>query len=188
MWTRIFGRALLLTLDDGGRIEVEEAVVIRPAPPQGGSDMLRATFFGIDVADAAYCYNLVKSRVRDRRGTIYFTFRSHQRADLGTTDFRRALRNGKLRYNIEKGRLQETEIGGEAREPRVVSFDGEGVELLVSDVKRGSDADKLLSQHTPLPKIAPRDQRLPRRLVFEIQGPDEFSWTGYFIEDSKRWR
>jgi hypothetical protein len=172
---------------DGSRVHLEEAVVIRGTQQRGSEPSLRATFFGIDVADVSHCYNLAEPRVPDRRGVVYLTYRSHRRADLGTADFRRALRDGRLRYAIEGGQLQERVLGGNATEPRVVTFDGRDVELIVSLVKPGSDADKLLRHHTPITP-APEGQRAPRRLTFQIEGPEDFSFTGHFIEDLSRWQ
>jgi hypothetical protein len=172
---------------DGSRIQLEEAVVIRGTQQRGSEPLLRATFFGIEVADVSHCYNLAESRVPDRRGIVYLTYRSNRRADLGAADFRRALRDGSLRYSIEGGQLQERVLGSNTSEPRVVTFDGRNAELIVSLVKAGSDGDKLLKHHTPT--APPSDgQRVPRRLTFQIEGPDDFSFTGHFIEDLKRWK
>ncbi|MFQ5513476.1 MAG: hypothetical protein ACE5FG_03490 [Myxococcota bacterium] len=170
---------------DGSTIEVAEAIVIRPAPQQGGEARLRATFFGIDVSDVERCYNLVHSRIPDRRGILYLSYRhrAHHRPDLGMSDFRHELATGELRYRIEHGTLRERPPGTPENAWHELAFDGGGYELVVSEVKHGSDGEKLLGS----PPAAIRG-RVPRHLVFELQGPKGFAFTGYYVEDARRWR
>jgi hypothetical protein len=179
-----FRMPVTCTRTDGSQLQLEEAVVIRPAPEHSGKLALKATFFGIDAADVSHCFNLVFPRLPDRRGILYLTFRSHERTDLGMADFRRRMRDGELRYPIQDGQLREREFGETKAKPRVVKFDRRGVEFLVRDIRAGSDADKLLARYTEA--ASPRAYR-PRRLEFEITGPDDYVYRGYFIEDPA-WR
>ncbi len=167
---------------DGSRIELEEALVIRRAPEHGDIRTLKVTFFGIDAPNISRCYNLVTPNIPDRRGTLYVTFRSTGRADLGPKDFRRRLASGELRYPIQGGQLRER--GFSEAEPRehTVKFSRQGIDLVVRQIRGGSDADKLLA---PYAKREPATHRGLRRFEFEIQGPDEFAFRGYFIEDPK---
>ncbi len=169
---------------DGSRIELEEALVIRPAPEHGNVNTLKATFFGIDVADISRCFNLLIPHIPDRRGILYFTFRSHERPDLGANEFRRRLRDGELRYPIQDGQLREHRFGEEKSEARVVKFSRRGMELVVRPVHAGSDADKLLA---PYAEREPETKGRERRFEIEIEGPDDFVFRGYFIADPK-WR
>jgi len=168
---------------DGSRIELEEALVIRPAPEHGGNTTLKATFFGIDAANVSRCYNLVTPRIPDRRGILYLTFRSHERPDLGIKDFQRRLREGALHYPIRAGQLRERGFGEEKQQSRTIKFSRRGINLIIRPIHHGSDADKLLSRYTEgKPAL-----RQARRFELEIQGPDEFGYRGYFIEDPE-WR
>ncbi len=180
-----FQMPLTCLREDGSRIQVEEAVVIRTTQDPR---LAKATFFGVDVADATRCYNVVERNLPDRRGVLYLTYRWHVRPDLGTSDFRRALASGPLRYTIERGTLRQRPIGTAEGPVSVVEFEGAGAELVVSDVARGSDGDKLLG--TPRTSAAGkgRRSRVPRRFVIEIQGHKDFSFRGYFLEDERRWK
>jgi len=167
---------------DGSRIELEEAIVIRRAPEHGNIRTLKLTFFGIDASDISRCYNLLIPDIPDRRGTLYATFRSAARGDLGPKDFRRRLESGELRYPIQGGQLRQREFGDEPSQARTVKFSRRGIDLVVRTIHGGSDADKLLA---PYAKRGTSTRRRIRRFEFEIQGPDEFAFHGYFIEDPK---
>ena len=167
---------------DGSRIELEEAIVIRRAPEHGDIRTLKLTFFGIDAPNISRCYNLVTPNIPDRRGTLYVTFRSASRADTGPKDFRRRLESGELRYPIQGGQLRQREFGDEPSLARAVKFSRRGIDLVVRTINDGSDADKLLA---PYAKRETRTRYRSRRFEFEIQGPDEFAFRGYFIEDPK---
>jgi hypothetical protein len=114
---------------------------------------------------------------------LYVTYRSNRRSDMGQNDFRRAIRSGELRYYIVGGELRIGEVGGEAR--RVLRFDDRDYPLRVSPVRPQSDGDKLLSLYDE-DDAQKQDQR--RRLVFQIEGPEDFTFRGAFIEDERRWR
>ncbi len=167
---------------DGSRIELEEAIVIRRAPEHGDIRTLKLTLFGIDASDISRCYNLLTPDIPDRRGTLYMTFRSVSRADTGSKDFRRRLESGELRYPIQGGQLRQRGFGDEPSQARTVQFSRRGIDLVVRTIYGGSDADKLLA---PYAKRETPKQRRSRRFEFEIQGPDEFAFRGYFIEDPK---
>jgi hypothetical protein len=145
--------------------------------------VLRLTFFGIDVPDAEKCFNVVEKRVPDRRGTVYVTYRSHSRTDMGLTDFKRALRKGELVYHIVDGKLRIRDVGGPG-EVREILFDDRDYPLRVGLVRPHSDADKLLA---PYRGDLPPGQDHRRRLRLEMEGPEEFTFSGAFIED-EHWR
>jgi len=166
---------------DGSSLELEEAIVIRRYAQHSGEANLKATFFGIDAADLSHCFNVLQQRIPDRRGTLYLTFRSFlRRTDLGMSDIRRRMRNGELRFPIQDGKLRERAIGEDEAEPRVIEFKRRGLELLVRQVRPGSDADKLLARYAG---EARESKNVPRRFEFEINGPDDFSFRSFVIED-----
>ena len=166
---------------DGSSLELEESIVIRRYAQHSGEANLKATFFGIDAADLSYCFNVLQRRIPDRRGTLYLTFRSFlRRTDLGRTDLRRRMRSGELRFPIQGGKLWERTIGADGAETRVIEFKRRGLELLVRQVRPGSDADKLLARYA---EEAHDSKKVPRRFEFEINGPDDFSYHGFVIED-----
>jgi hypothetical protein len=168
---------------DGSRLDLEEAISIRPGPDRSGMPTLRLTFFGIDVPDATKCFNVVESRVPDRRGLLYVTYRSHSRTDMGLTDFRRTLKKGEVVYYIVGGGLRIREVGTGA-EPRKIRFEDRDYPLRVKPVQAHSDGDKLLAPYRE-EHAGEEDRR--RRLRFEIEGPEEFTFSGAFIEDD-HWR
>jgi hypothetical protein len=181
----ISGRfAMPVTCDraDGSTVDVEEAVTIRPAPERGESTF-KATFFGIDVADARRCYNLVLSDLPDRRGVIYLTFRSFGRPDLGTRDFRLRLEDGVLDYPVQDGKLHVRPIGGEEDAARVVDFGGGKGALRVHLLSPTSDGWRLLSRFRGEP-VAREDPR--RRLQFELSEEGEPALRGYYLETARR--
>jgi hypothetical protein len=180
-----FRMPVTCTREDGSLLEIEEAVVFRPAPQRSGSATIRATFFGIDAAEAARCYNLVEPQVPDRRGFLLLTYRAQNRPDMGLADFRRALKRGPLRYHIIGGRLQIRSLADPEAEPRVVRFNAANVPFVVRDLPPGSDEDKLLDRYGNAERS---DGRVPRRLLFEIGGPEDFRFRGFYIEDDRRWR
>src|SRR6516164_5310544 len=44
---------------DGSSVEIPVSIVFKEAPEAGGGDIGKMTFFGVDIADAAYCYSLI---------------------------------------------------------------------------------------------------------------------------------
>jgi hypothetical protein len=167
---------------DGTRVDVEESVTIKPAPEQGSSTF-KATFFGIDVADARRCYTLVDPELPDRRGVLYFTFRSLGRPDLGTRDFRLQLETGALDYPVQSGSLRIRPLGAPAEAARVVDFAGAAGALEVRMLQPGSDGWRVLSggRGEPLPAANAR-----RRLEFRVQHAGEPALHGYYQEVARR--
>ena len=121
------------------------------APESGGGNAAKITFFGIDVPDVAYCYNLVEKRVLDRRGSLLVHFQSFNRPDKGIVDFKLAAKRGPLEYPSHSGEVTERPLGSESSgEPRKLSFDGGGSKLVVDTVSAGSDGAKLLAVYGPV--------------------------------------
>jgi hypothetical protein len=174
---------------DGSEVDVEDSVVLKNAPEAGGGSALRATFFGIDVADAEYCYSPIERRVVDRRGSILLHFRARNRPDMGMADFRRAALAGPLTYNAHRGELRVRAIGAEApaSEPSALSFEGGDARLLVENVPDGTDGAKLITQflaaHPPRP-----DQPTRRFFTFRFFPREGEPFTFIAIEDDRRWR
>jgi hypothetical protein len=169
---------------DGSRLELEQAIGVRAAPMRSGMPVLRVTFFGIDVPDAEKCFNVVEPRVPDRRGVLYVTYRSNRRPDMGLTDFRRTIRKGSLVYHIVAGQLRIRNVD-EDGEPRVVRFEDRDYPLHIRPVLPHSDGDRLLA---PYRGDRPPEEDPRRRLRFEIEGPESFTFVGAFIEEEPRRR
>jgi len=171
---------------DGSSIELEESLVFKAAPESGGGNALKVTFFGVDVADTAYCYNLVERRILDRRGTIFIHFRSHNRKDLGVSDFRRAATSGPLTYNAHRGELQVRGIGTEAdpADARVLPFDGGDSKMVVQTIPAGSDGAKLLADYDARAGIAPSADQ--RRFTFQFTAKDGTQFTFFGVEASRQ--
>jgi hypothetical protein len=172
-----FTMPVTCVMPDGTRVEREEAIVFRPGPERVGLHTLRATLFGIDSGEATHCYNLVNPRVLDRRGTLYVTYRSHGRSDVGMARFRKALADGSLRYHIVDGHLVERPIGSAEGEPRDVQF---------------GDEDRLMSMG-PVPRDSTRYKkrrkgRQPRAIEIRFDGPDGYQFVGHYLEDARRWK
>src|SRR5262245_50472016 len=96
---------------DGSEVQLEDSISFKPALDSGGLKSLKVTFFGVDVPDAAYCYNVVERGIVDRRGSLLIHYRSHNRADQGLSDFRRTAARGPLTYWAHRGELVERGVG-----------------------------------------------------------------------------
>ncbi len=173
-------------LKDGSQIEVEDSIQLKPSPEQGGGKSLKATFFGIQVAGADYCYSSIDRRVVDRRGVLHLHFRTRNRPEYGIADFRRMAKAGPLTYNAHRGGLQVHEIGGDAaaQTPRAVSFDGDDSRLVVEGVPAGTDGSKLITQY--FAKHPAPEGELRRYFTFRFFAKDESEFTFYAIEDTPR--
>jgi hypothetical protein len=170
---------------DGSVIELEDSISMKPAPDSAGGGGLKVTFFGVDVADVAYCYNLVERRVIDRRGTIFIHFRAYTRKDLGMADFRRAAAAGPLTYNAHRGELQARGIGTDAdpAEARVLPFDGGDSKVVVTGIPAGSDGAKLLADYDA--RVGRPRSSEGRRLMFRFTAKDGTEFTFYGVEAAK---
>lgn len=136
---------------DGSSVDLESSIGVKFAPESGGGNAAKITFFGIDVPDVAYCYNLVEKRVLDRRGSLLVHFQSFNRPDKGIADFKLAAKRGPLEYPSHSGEVTERPLGSESSgEPRKLSFDGGGSKLVVDTVPAGSDGAKLLAIYGPV--------------------------------------
>ncbi len=173
---------------DGTTLEVENAVELRLAPDAGGGRALKATFAGIDVADAAYCYSSIERRVLDRRGSIFLHFRARNRPDFGLSDFRRMAKAGPLTYNAHRGKLFVREIDpNEAPAASTeLDFDGGESRLVVESVPDGTDGAKLVTRFF---EQNPPDPAKPRRIyTFRFFPREGEGFTFIAIEDDRRWR
>ena len=136
---------------DGSSVDLESSIGVKFAPESGGGNAAKITFFGIDVPDVAYCYNLVEKRVLDRRGSLLVHFQSFNRPDKGIADFKLAAKRGPLEYPSHSGEVTERPLGSESSgEPRKLSFDGGDSKLVVDTVPAGSDGAKLLAIYGPV--------------------------------------
>jgi hypothetical protein len=171
------------TRNDGSVLTIEQAVAVRPVPERGGpAYSVRATFFGIDVADASHCYHLADSRLLDRRGRLYFNLPSRYRPDMGTTDFRHLLEEGQITFQISDGKLTSRPIGESDAEPEVVAYRSAGATVTVRVMEVGEDGFKALAA------LAPSDPRLNyrvRRLEFRVEHPEHGTFSSFFMDDWK---
>jgi hypothetical protein len=173
---------------DGSQVEVNDSIQLKASPEQGGGNSLKATFFGIQVTDADYCYSSIERRVLDRRGFLHLHFRTRNRPDYGVADFRRMAKAGPLVYNAHRGELLLREIGGDAgaQAPRVLAFDGGDSRLVVEGIPDGSDGAKLLTQF--FAKHPPQEGINRRYFTFRFFAKDGSEFTFYAIEDDRRWK
>ena len=174
---------------DGSSVEVPLAMMFKSAPEDGGGDIAKVTFFGVDVADAEYCYSLIERRIVDRRGSILLRYRSHNRTDLGIADFRRALKAGPLTYNASEGEIAEHGIGTDPGDvaTRTLSFEGGDSRLVLEDVPSGSDGAKLLDRFRPVPE-GTKPEDVPRRFGFHFYAKDGTEFRLYAVEELARKR
>ncbi len=175
-------------LADGSQVEVDDSISIKASPEQSGGKSLKATFFGIQVEGAEYCYSSIDRRVLDRRGTLYLHFRARNRPEYGIADFRRMAKSGPLTYNTHRGELQVREIGPGAatQAPRVLSFDGGDSRLVVEGIPTGTDGAKLVAQFFA---THPDQEGLARRIFsFRFFARDGSEFTFFAIEDDRRWK
>lgn len=175
-------------LMDGSQVEVEDSISLKPAPEANGGNSLRATFFGIQVENAEYCYSAIDRRVLDRRGILYLHFRARNRPEYGVADFRRAAKSGPLTYNSHRGELtvRETGVDAAGKAPVVLAFDGGDSRLVVETVQDGTDGAKLVNQF--FEKNPPKEGLTRRIFAFRFFAKDGSEFTFYAIEDDRRWR
>ncbi|MEX2205637.1 MAG: hypothetical protein WEF50_05350 [Myxococcota bacterium] len=175
-------------LADGSQIEVEDSVVVKAAPEQGGGKQLKATFYGIQVESAEYCYSSIERRLVNRRGVLYLHFRTRNRPEYGIADFRRMASAGPLTFNSHRGELEVRAIGAEAgaEPPRVVSFEGGDSRIVVEGIPGGTDGAKLVNRY--LEAHPPEAGRVPRVFKFRVIAKDASEFVFYAIEDSGRRR
>jgi hypothetical protein len=175
-------------LADGGQVELFDSIELKAAPEAGGGSTLKATFYGIQVEGAQYCYSGIERRVPDRRGVLHLHFRTRNRPDYGVADFRRMVKAGSLTYHAHRGSLRVREIGGDdpAAAERALDFDGGESRLVVDGVGEGSDGAKLISRY--LEQNPPKDGMPGRYFSFRFFAKDGSEFTYYAILDDRRWR
>jgi hypothetical protein len=181
-----FSTPLTCKKTDGSSLDLEQAIALKMSPEESGGDSLKVTFFGVDVADVAYCYNLIERRLLDRRGSFFVHFRSHNRKDLGMADFRRAAKAGPLTYNAHRGELTAREIGSEAqsRDTSTLPFDGGDARLVVEGIPAGSDGAKLLIDYAD--RIPSLGNPASRRFAFRFIDKNGAEFVFYGVEDVGR--
>jgi len=172
---------------DGTTLELQDSIVLKVVP-EAGTDTLQVTFFGIEVPDVDYCYNLVERRVADRRGQILLRYRSHNRKDLGSTDFRRTAIKGSLTYNAYEGEVKERPIGSspEQAPARALAFDGGDSRLVVEPVQPGSDGAKLFADFDARANATVGGPVAGRRYTFRFVAKDGEQFVFYAIEDRRK--
>lgn len=175
-------------LADGSQVDVFDSIELKSAPETGGGNSLKATFYGIQVEGAQYCYSGIERRVPDRRGVLLLHFRSRNRPDYGVADFRRMVKAGSLTYHAHRGSLVVRAIGGDdpAAAERALDFDGGDSRLVVDGVGEGSDGAKLISRY--LEKNPPKKSTPGRYFSFRFIAKDGSEFIYYAIQDDRRWR
>ncbi len=172
---------------DGSEVVLEDSVQLKSAPEAGGGNALRATFFGIDVADAEHCYSPIERHLVDRRGSILLHYRARNRPDMGMADFRRAALAGPLTYNAHRGELRVRPIGADGPAPATLVFDGGEARMMVESVPDGTDGAKLVTQffaeHPPRP-----DEPTRRLFTLRFYPREGEPFTFIAIEDDRRWK
>jgi hypothetical protein len=179
-----FRMPITCTMPDGTLIEREESIAFRPGPATGDVPSLRATIFGIDAPEAKNCFNLIWPKLPDRRGVVILEYRARRRSDYGVTDFNRKLKSGKLTFYITGGRIQLRDFPQEEGvEPRELRFGDDNEPFTMSFVHPRSDGYKLLDHYEQ--SLDASDTRR-RRVEFRFEGPEEFVFQGYYLEDEDR--
>ena len=175
-------------LKDGSQVELQDSIQLKAAPEASGGKSLKATFFGIQVENADYCYSSIDRRVVDRRGILHLHFRTRNRPEYGMADFRRMAKSGPLTYNAHRGELLVRDTGSDAaaQTPRVLAFDGGDSRLVVEGVPGGTDGAKLVAQF--FAKHPPQEGLTRRVFTFRFIAKDESEFTFYAIEDDRRWK
>jgi hypothetical protein len=172
---------------DGSSIELESPIGVKLAPESGGGNAAKITFFGIEVADIAYCYNLVERRVVDRRGSLLVHFQSFNRSDKGLADFRKAAQRGALEYPSHDGEVRVRPLGSEGGiEPYTLSFDGGESKVIVDAVANGSDGAKLLAVYgtaAPARANAPSERK---KLALRFVPKEGEPFVVYVMDDTRQ--
>jgi hypothetical protein len=159
---------------------------VKATPEAGGGKLLQATFFGIQVENAQYCYTSIERRVVNRRGVVHLHFRTRNRPEYGIADFRRMAAAGPLTYNAHRGELEVREIGPDssAKSPQVLSFDGGDSRMVVEGLAAGTDGAKLVNQY--FAAHPPEAGHAPRVFRFRVFAKDGSEFQFYGIEDNGR--
>ena len=168
------------TRADGTLFESVEAITIRRAPDYaGGQNTLRATFYGIDHADARHCQTLLQGRLLDRRGNLFFSFLPKAREDLGLSHFRTLMKRGDIVYRVQDGRLTTRPIGDDSAKASVVDYHGKGAKLSLKLLDPTSDAFRVLSLHVEKRQL----HFAGRHVELTVTSPEGGSFTAFLLED-----
>lgn len=172
---------------DGSSVELESPIGVKLAPDAGGGNAARITFFGLDVADVAYCYNLVEKRLVDRRGSLLVSFQSFKRADRGVADFKLSAKRGPLEYPAHRGEVRVTPLGSEGGGgPRTLSFEGGGARVVVDVVPPGSDGAKLLAVYGPTATARANAPDQRKQLTLRFFPKDAEPFVVYVQDDTRQ--
>jgi hypothetical protein len=172
---------------DGSSVEIESAIGVKLTPEEGGGNSAKVTFFGVDVPDVAYCYNVVERRLLDRRGSLLVHFKSFNRADKGVADFKLAAKRGPLEYPAHRGEVRERKLGSEGEgDDRTLSFEGGNAKLVVDTVAAGSDGAKLLSVYAPTAPAAANAPEQRKRLTLRFYPANGDPFVVYVIDDPRQ--
>ena len=172
---------------DGSSVELESSIGVKIAPESGGGNAAQITFYGIDLPDLAYCYNIVERRVLDRRGSLLVHFKSFNRVDKGVADFKLTAKRGPLEYPAHRGEVREQKLGSEGEgEDRTLSFDGGNSKLVVDVVSPGSDGAKLLSGYAPTAPAAANAADQRKRLTLRFYPANADPFVVYVIDETRQ--
>jgi hypothetical protein len=172
---------------DGTTVELESSIGVKLAPESGGGNAAKITFFGIDVPDLVYCYNLIEKRVLDRRGSLLVHFQSFNRPDKGVADFKLAAKRGALEYPSHSGEVLERPLGSEGTgEPRKLSFSGGGSKVVVDAVAAGSDGAKLLAVYGPVDPARANAPDARKQLTLRFFPKDAEPFVVYVMDETRQ--
>lgn len=172
---------------DGSTVELESPIGVKLAPESGGGNAAKITFFGIDLPDLAYCYNVVDRRVVDRRGSLLVHFQSFNRPDKGIADFKLAAKRGPLEYPSHSGEVTERPLGSESSgEPRKLSFDGGGSKLVVDAISAGSDGARLLAGYGPVGPARANAPEARKQLTLRFFPKDGEPFVVYVMDETRQ--
>jgi len=156
---------------DGAAQRTLRRVVVSPGPRHARPPTARMAFHGVESNGAVRCSDAVGGPAPDVRGSIQVTLPGTSRPDLARSEFQRAMRqHGGFDFEIESGRLRILgwDTGEDEAEARIVDFEGGTVRA--REVRRGSDAARILA-----------DLHGPRKLTLEVESADGEARLSYHM-------
>ena len=176
-------------LMDGSTIDVEDSVVVKGAPEQGGGKQLKATFYGIQVENAEYCYSRDRSpRAESARRAATCT---SARATAPSTASRtsgawRARARSRTTRTAASSRCARSGPGRPRSRRRCSRSTAATARIVVEGLADGTDGGKLVSQY--FAEHPPAEGQAPRVFGFRVFAKDESEFMFYAIEDTGRRR